>query len=411
MLMGASRRNTYWPGHTGRHRRSVATSTLTPDAETRTPRRSLGEARTIDGARPTPRRRRSDVFTHITPSWFAVVMGTGIVATAAAALPVQVPGRHGFAVAVWLLAVVLLVVVLAATAAHWVLFPHRARGHLADPVIGHFYGAPPMALLTVGAGTLVVGRSVVGLHTALVVDVAMWTVGTALGLATAVVVPAVAHRRGTYAPHTAFGGWLMPVVAPMVSATTGALLLPHLRSGAHREAMLLACYAMFAASLAASAPLVVLVHRRLLRHGVGPAAAVPTVWIVLGPLGQSATAVNVLGAAPGAHEHGRHVFGIVYGVVAIGCALAWLVRAAAVTLRTAADHLPFSLTWWGFTFPVGTCVTGAAALATSTGAAPFAVLAVALFVVLLMAWATVLVRTVHAAPTLLAPSVNQSIGS
>jgi len=33
------------------------------------------------------------------------------------------------------------------------------------------------------------------------------------------------------APDAAFGGWLMPVVPPMVSAATGALLVPHLRGG------------------------------------------------------------------------------------------------------------------------------------------------------------------------------------
>ena len=42
------------------------------------------------------------------------------------------------------------------------------------------------------------------------------------------------------------------------------------------------------------------------------------------------------------------------------------------------------LTWWSFTFPVGTCVTGAAALATHTGSVALAGLPTA--------WATVAVR-------------------
>ena len=46
---------------------------------------------------------------HIGPNWFASVMGTGIVATAAATLPVNVPGLNVFARAVWVAAAVLLV--------------------------------------------------------------------------------------------------------------------------------------------------------------------------------------------------------------------------------------------------------------------------------------------------------------
>jgi len=363
-------------------------------------------ARAADGPvtdRDGPRPLRHAAFAQITPNWFAAVMGTGIVANAAHSLPVQVPGQEAFALVVWFLAALLLVVALVATTAHWWWHPGRARRHLGDAVLGHFYGAPPMALLTVGAGTLLVGQDVVGLHAALVVDAVLWVVGTVLALVTAVVVPVVAHRRGTYATHPAFGGWLMPVVAPMVSATTGAFLLPYLGPDPH-EVMLVACYAMFVGSLAASAPFVLLVHRRLRTHGLGPAAAVPTMWIVLGPLGQSATAVNVLGAAAGAHQHGRHVFGIAYGTVAMVCAMVWLVRAVAATVRTAEQGLPFSLTWWGFTFPVGTCVTGASALAAATGLTLFGVLAVALFALLLIAWATVLVRTVRAAPGLLLPA-------
>lgn len=41
-----------------------------------------------------------------------------------------------------------------------------------------FYGAPPMALLTVGAGALLVGRDLVGLGAAVRIDEILWTLGT-----------------------------------------------------------------------------------------------------------------------------------------------------------------------------------------------------------------------------------------
>ncbi len=73
----------------------------------------------------------------------------------------------------------------------------------------------------------------------------------------------------------------MPVVPPMVSAATGALLVPHIAPGQARLSRLLACYAMFGLSLLASLMITTLILHRLAVHGTGPAATAPTMWIVL----------------------------------------------------------------------------------------------------------------------------------
>ncbi|NEN05720.1 TDT family transporter [Diaminobutyricibacter tongyongensis] len=351
------------------------------------------------------------VVSNITPNWFASVMGTGIVANAAATLPVFAPALRIPATLVWMLAALLLVGLVAATAAHWIWYPQAARSHHRNPVMAHFYGAPPMALLTVGAGTLLLGKDVIGLPAAVMVDAALWGAGTLLGLFSAVAVPYLTFTRLVVADDSAFGGWLMPIVPPMVSAATGALLLPYIPAGQARLTMMLACYAMFGLSLVASVVVITLIWARLARHKVGASAAVPTLWIVLGPLGQSITAANLLGG--NAHQvvqapwaTALQMFGVVYGVPVLGFALLWAALAAAITVRTARESLPFSLTWWSFTFPVGTCVTGLSGLALHTGSVVLQGMAVAAFAGLLAAWLIVAIRTFHGSVirgTLLAP--------
>ncbi|HWJ84185.1 MAG TPA: hypothetical protein VNR62_02080 [Cellulomonas sp.] len=221
---------------------------------------------------------------NIGPNWYAAVMGTGIVATAAVTLPVQGRLMHELAVTVWLLAVLVLVAVTTVTAAHWRLHPRVARSHVRHPVMGNFYGAAAMGLLTVGTGAVLLGRDVIGLHAALVVGWCCWIVGTAGGVACAVVVP-----RLTYPGGTPFAGWLMPVVPPMVSAAGGAALIAHMAPGAARQTMLATCWVLFAGALVAALVVTVRVLRHVATHGPGPAALVPTLWIVLGPLGQRRT--------------------------------------------------------------------------------------------------------------------------
>ncbi|MBM2616711.1 TDT family transporter [Actinoplanes sp. LDG1-06] len=320
------------------------------------------------------------------PNWFASVMGTGIVATAAATLPVQFPGLHTFATAMWLLAATLLVAVITATV-------RRGTSHLDDPVLMQFWGAPPMALMTVGAGTLLLGPG----SFAVAADLVLWTAGTLLGLIVAVAVPYRMMTRPTLAaaPDAAFGGWLMPVVSPMVSAATGALLVPHVPFG---RDLLLACYALAGISLFAAVIVISQIWARLVRHQVGAARMVPTLWIVLGPLGQSVTAFHLLGRSaegvlPDPYATGAQMVALLYGVPTLGFALFWAALATAITVRTVREDLPFTLTWWSFTFPVGTVVTATGGLATRTGSPVLTALAVVLFAVLVSAWAVVATRT------------------
>jgi tellurite resistance protein TehA-like permease len=74
-------------------------------------------------------------------------------------------------------------------------------------------------------------------------------------------------------------------------------------------------------------------------------------------------------------------------------ALLWLAITATITVRTARVGLPFSLTWWSFTFPVGTVVTGTSALAAHTGADLFRYCAAVGYAGLVVAWLVVGCRT------------------
>ncbi|GAB2704783.1 TDT family transporter [Nocardia thraciensis] len=342
-----------------------------------------------------------DALRHLGPNWFAAVMGTGIVATAAAGLPWRFPGLRDAATVVWALAAVLLVALSGASVLHWRRYPATARGHQDHPVMAHFLGAPPMALLTVGAGTLLLGSDVIGTAAAVTVDWVLWSLGTVLGLLTAAVVPYRMFTRHRIDPDAAFGGWLMPVVPPMVSAATGALLVPYTPAGQWRLTLILLCLAMFGLSLIAALVTITMIWSRLVHFGTPPSGMAPTLWIVLGPLGQSITAAGLLAdagpmALPPLESQGLVVFSVIYGVVTWGFAMLWVALALAVTVRALrAGELRFNLTWWGFTFPLGTCVTGSTALYHHTGAVLFAATALGLYVLLIGAWVVVSTRTLQ----------------
>jgi C4-dicarboxylate transporter/malic acid transport protein len=343
----------------------------------------------------------SDLFANLGPNWFSSIMGTGIVANAAATLPTQLPGLRTAATIVWAFTALMLVALSGAWTVHWIQHRETAQGHARNPVMAQFWGAPPMALMTVGGGTLLLGKDWIGLAPALTVDWILWTAGTVLGLVTAAWIPFRMMTTLDIRPDSAFAGWLMPVVPPMVSAANGALLIPHLPDGQGRRGMLMACYAMFGISLYATLFIVPQVWQRLVQYKAGAAASVPAVWIVLGPLGQSISAANLLAGdaasvLPAPFGQGASAFGLFYGVPTWGFAALWMVLAVALTLRAARQKLPFSLTWWSFIFPVGTIVTGTSDLSARIHVELFTVASVVLYAALVAAWITVATRTAQA---------------
>ena len=335
---------------------------------------------------------------HLGPNWYASVMGTAIVATAGAGLPGHLPGLRTACTAVWALSLALLLTLLTARALHWTHHRDQARAHLRDPAMAPFYGCLAMALLAVGGGTLVVGRDWIGLRAAVVLDAVLFGAGTVVGLTAAVAVPYLMAVRHQVHPSEATPVWLLPVVAPMVSAALGPLLVPHLPPGQPRETLLLACFAMFGLSLLATLLMLPLVFARLVAGGPLPLALTPTLFLVLGPLGQSTTAVGKFadfapGVVPAASARAFGLLAVLYGVPVMGFALLWFALATAHVVRARRRGMGFAMTWWAFTFPVGTCVTGAESLARHTGLAVYDGLAFVLYGVLVAAWATAAVHT------------------
>ena len=345
--------------------------------------------------RATARPPRATAVRHLGPNWYACVMGTAIVAGAGATLPVlpaHAPGLRPALTTVWALSLILLTALLTARTLHWAHHRDRARAHLLDPAMAPFYGCLSMALLAVGGGTLAVGRDWIGLRAAVVLDAVLFTAGTAVGLAAAVAVPYLMAVRHRVTADDASPVWLLPLVAPMVSAALGPRLVPYLPEGQARATLLLACVAMFGLSLLATLITLPLVFGRLLTGGPPPLALTPALFLVLGPLGQSTTAVGAFAdVAPGVvavpYAEGFRVLAVLYGVPVMGFALLWLGLAVALVVRAWRRGMRFAMTWWSFTFPVGTCVTGAGALAAHTGLAAYDVLTLVLYALLLVAWA------------------------
>jgi tellurite resistance protein TehA-like permease len=226
----------------------------------------------------------------------------------------------------------------------------------------------------------------------------LWLLGVAGGLFSAAVVPYRMFTRYQLSTETTYGSWLLPVVPPIVASVPGALLASHW-PGSWRGSMLALSYGLWGLGVALAAVTIVLFYARLAYHKVPEGALVATLWIVVGPPGQSIAGINALGSAAGsvwpALGPTLRAAALIYGLPVWGFGMYWLALAILLTLRAARAHLPFTLNWWAFTFPVGVLTTGTDALYARTGAALYAGVSVVLLGLLASMWVLVAVRTLR----------------
>jgi tellurite resistance protein TehA-like permease len=69
----------------------------------------------------------------------------------------------------------------------------------------------------------------------------------------------------------------------------------------------------------------------------------------------------------------------------------------ALTMRARRKQLPFDLSWWAFTFPVGVLTAGTDALYVQTQAGLFGIASLALLALLAAMWSLVAAKTLRTA--------------
>lgn len=348
--------------------------------------------------------RPLEVIRQFTPNWFAVTMGTGVLALALAACPWRLLGLPVLAESLWLLAVLLFCLFSGLYAARWLLFFDEAREIFAHATVSMFIGTIPMGLATLINGLLLFGLPRWG-AAVLPLALGLWWLDAAMALACGVLIPYLMFTRQAHRIDQMTAVWLLPVVAAEVAAASGGLLVPHL-AVSEQFSVLVASYVLWAYSVPVALSLLVILLLRLALHKLPPASMAASSWLALGPIATGALGLLVLGSAAPAvfAAHGlvgigeiARGLGLLGALLLWGLGLWWLALAVLVTQRQARDGMPFNLGWWGFTFPLGVYALTTLRLGEALAAPFFTGLGTVLVLLLALLWTLVASRTLAGA--------------
>ena len=346
------------------------------------------------------RHPRSEIVRQFTPNWFAMTMGTGIVYLVLQQLPFAFAGQHLLAQTLWCLDSLLFAAFTALFLARLTRFPETINPMLNHPVQSMFLGTIPMGLIPIINGMSIFGPALFGSH-ALPLALTMWYLDAALAMVVACLVPLRMFTSQQHSAEQITAIWLLPIVAPEVTASSAAVLAPHLVQ-AQAQILVGAGYVLWAISVPLAFSILTIVFFRLALHKLPHRDMAASSWLTLGPIGTGALGLLLLGqAAPAAFANTQlaHVadvardFGLIAGLLLWGAGVWWLALAVILTIHYHRLGMSFNLGWWGFTFPIGVYTAATLTLYRLTALPVFAALGTLFACMLFGFWLLVVSRT------------------
>lgn len=197
--------------------------------------------------------------------------------------------------------------------------------------------------------------------------------------------------------------WLLPIVATIVAAATGAIVANVLPDDQHAIWTVTIGYILWGCGVPLAMFVMVIYFHRLTLHHLPPREVIVSVFLPLGPLGQGAFGIMQLGKdslklfehnnyIPAAPAAGQILYtgGLMLALIMWGFGLVWLFFAMASISRT---RFPFNLGWWGFTFPLGVYSVATTTLALELPSLFFRGLGTALSIIVVLLWVVVSLGT------------------
>ncbi|KJS47475.1 C4-dicarboxylate ABC transporter [Desulfosporosinus sp. BICA1-9] len=333
-------------------------------------------------------------------NWFTVVMGIGVVAALTYTSPIPIPGLQSIGIAFFLLANVIFILALGLWSWRWICHTDEALKDFSDPSKLLFYGALAMSISVIGNDYLVIGIHLLTPATAILISKTLWICGVIAALFTVVTIPYLLFVSHQVSLEDTHASWLIPVVPPIVAAAIGAKLIPYWSTFSWQFFFTILILAMFGMTFFLFIMISSLYYSRLVYSGKIAGGFVPSVWIVIGPIGMSMTLFSTLPVVTqpflDTWNSGFQALGMIFAVSMWGVGLWWIVIASLYSLLHLAkkeSKIPFSLGWWSYVFPLGSFTTGTYALNDLLGHSFFAVAGFLQFIALIGFFSLVLTKT------------------
>ncbi|KAH7388648.1 voltage-dependent anion channel [Pyrenochaeta sp. MPI-SDFR-AT-0127] len=362
------------------------------------------------GMQPQRKSALSIAIDNFTPLWFTICMDTGVLSIIMNLLPYQFRGLGVLSTIMFIFNIVLFVFFTLVSIAKHVSQRSKGRSahhsYVKNRILSNleelsYLGAPAIAYLTLVAQVTLTCSTAWGYSWTIVAYV-LWWIGLVWTVTLCSASVILLSKYQITSDREISPVIFLPLIGVMTLGTTGGLVTNYSVDMSATLAIpviivgyLAIGYALFLSLLYYS----YLAHR-LLAVGIPEPTKVPTLVVAVGPMGQFATAIQVLSTAAskrglfGEYQEGTWLqasaassvsaASVLIALLALGFAFLWITVAWYIVIETLFKRLlPFNLTWWSLIFPMGVFTTALLNLSNGLNSPAFRGLTTALLIFLL----------------------------
>ncbi|RLF49607.1 MAG: C4-dicarboxylate ABC transporter [Thermoplasmata archaeon] len=321
---------------------------------------------------------KCDILKNFSPAWFASVMGTGIVAVTTKIYSAYIPYIRPLSSVLLFANTVLFFILLIPWLLRWIYFPDHALADLKHPITSNFYATLPVGMLVLSVDYVIIGSNQA-------LAKVFWLAGSVLTFFFGVLTPYIMFKGEHVKIDHINPAWFIPPVGLIVIPISGSMLLNDFH-GIMYEFALLLNYIGWGAGFFIYLSLLSLCIYRFILHTPLPNILAPTVWINLGPIGAGTVALINLVKYSGFIQIKEPLF--VFSLIFWGFGIWWVIIAILLTIHYIRKlSLPYALSWWAFTFPLGAYVSASHAVSTILNIHVIDYIGFSLYILLLFLWA------------------------
>ena len=327
---------------------------------------------------------RCQLVKNFAPSWFASVMGTGILAMTSLFYSRYIPFLKSMAYVLFYFNIILFFVLLIPWILRWIFFRKEALKDLEHPVLSNFYATIAIGMLVLAADFIVIGKNIK-------IGEVFWFIGALATMFFGILTPYLMFKGEHVRLDHINPAWFIPPVGLIVIPIAGSLIIPHV-SGRVRELVILLNYFGWGSGFFIYLALFAITMYRFILHKPLPNTLAPTIWINLGPIGAGTVAlVNLIKNS--SFITVKEPF-FVFGFLFWGFGIWWVIMAIAMTLHCIKRlKLPYAMSWWAFTFPLGAYVAASHTISSLFGIQLIDYIGFALYWLLVIFWLATFVKT------------------
>ncbi|MCD6253818.1 MAG: C4-dicarboxylate ABC transporter, partial [Thermotogae bacterium] len=170
---------------------------------------------------------RCQIVKNFAPSWFASVMGTGILAMTSLFYSQYIPLLRSLAYVLFYFNVILFLVLLIPWILRWIFFRKEALNDLEHPILSNFYATIAIGMLVLAANFIVIGKN-------MEIGEVLWFIGTLATIFFGILTPYLMFKGEHVKLDHINPAWFIPPVGLIVIPIAGSLIIPHL-SGMEQE--------------------------------------------------------------------------------------------------------------------------------------------------------------------------------